>query len=126
MERSTRRYIGTALRGALYSLCYLLLARSPEYPQRIRVASVFEFFDCLIVLCLLVCKFSNFSSPHLLFYSTVSSLIYWPAPSSIHRGLEWSQSLNRLSDCSLSACLQIFSFSFSSSSSYSTVSSLII
>ena len=24
LERSTRRYIGTALRGALYSLCYLL------------------------------------------------------------------------------------------------------
>ena len=24
---------------------------------------------------------------------------YWPAPSSIYRGLEWSQFLNRLSVC---------------------------
>ena len=39
---------------------YYLLARSPDDPQRIRVASVFElFFDC----SLLVGKFSN-SSPH--------------------------------------------------------------
>ena len=28
-----------------------LLARDPEYPQRIRVALVFETFDCLLVLC---------------------------------------------------------------------------
>ena len=60
----------------------LVLARSPEYPQRIRVASVFEPFICLIVLCLLdcslffVCKFSHFSSPHPPLCSTVSSLIY--------------------------------------------------
>ena len=58
------------------SLSRSLLARSPEYPQRIRVASVFEPFDCLFfVLCLFGSKFSNFSSPHLLFYSTVSSVI---------------------------------------------------
>ena len=37
-----------------------LLARDPEYPQRVRVASVFELSTC----SLLVCKFSNFSSPH--------------------------------------------------------------
>ena len=39
----------------------VLLARSPNDPQRIRVASVFEFSDCsLSVLCLSVGKFSNF------------------------------------------------------------------
>ena len=47
----------------------VLLARSPEYPQRIRVASVFElFFDCSLFFG---SKFSHFSSPHLLFYSTI-------------------------------------------------------
>ena len=46
----------------LYTLILIhLLARSPEDPQRIRVASVFELF---CVLCsLFVVKFSN-SSPH--------------------------------------------------------------
>jgi len=45
------------------------LARSPDDPQRIRVASVFELdfvlylLDCLSVLCLLVGKYSHFS-PH--------------------------------------------------------------
>ena len=51
-----------------------ILARSPEYPQvqRIRVASVFEFFVCLFDCSLCVCKFSHFSSFILLFlYSTV-------------------------------------------------------
>ena len=36
------------------------LARSPEYPQRIRVASVFEPSACSLSVCLLVSKFSNF------------------------------------------------------------------
>merc|ERR1711873_262314 len=31
---------------------------------------------------------------------------YWPAPPSIHRGLEWPQLLNRLFDCSLLVCLE--------------------
>merc|ERR1711873_43500 len=39
-------------------------ARSPEYPQRITVASVFEPSDCLSVLCLFVSKFSHFSLFH--------------------------------------------------------------
>ena len=40
-----------------WELSVIILARSPEYPQRIRVASVFEmFFDCLIVLCLSACQ----------------------------------------------------------------------
>ena len=49
----------------------LLLARSPEYPQRIRVASVFEPFICLIVLCLIVCKqiFSFFPLSSSSFYT---------------------------------------------------------
>merc|ERR1712114_82910 len=54
---------------------------------------------CLIVLCSLsVSKFSHFSSPHppLLKYCL---LCYWPAPPSIHRGLEWPQCLNSLFDC---------------------------
>ena len=38
-----------------------ILARSPDDPQRIRVASVFELFSAwLSVLCLFVGKFSNF------------------------------------------------------------------
>ena len=41
----------------------LLLARSPDDPQGIRVASVFELFVCLFVLCLIVGKYSHFS-PH--------------------------------------------------------------
>merc|ERR1712240_274295 len=112
----------------------LLLARSPEYPQRIRVVSVFEFFVCLIVLCLCVSKFSNFflfHPPLFIQYSTeecstvqllardpeypqrirvasvfefcvclsvcslcVSKFSNWPATPSIHRGLEWPQCLN--------------------------------
>ena len=39
----------------------LLLARSPDDPQRIRVASVFELFSvCLSACSLIVGKFSNF------------------------------------------------------------------
>ena len=65
------------LTSSFIVLSPLLLARYPEYPQRIRVASVFELFIYLFVLCsLLVCKFSNFSSPHPPLCSTVSSLIY--------------------------------------------------
>ena len=38
-----------------------ILARSPDDPQRIRVASVFEFSVCLFSVCLFsVGKFSNF------------------------------------------------------------------
>merc|ERR1712121_401424 len=51
----------------------------------------------------------------LFLYSTVQKSAvqysYWPAPSSIHRGLEWSQCLNSVSVCSLFVCKQIFSFS---------------
>merc|ERR1712121_299865 len=54
---------------------------------------------CSLAVCLLVSKFSNFSSPHLLFYSCL--LCYWPATPSIHRGLEWPQCLNSVSVCSL-------------------------
>ena len=35
-----------------------ILARSPDDPQRIRVASVFEFSICLFSDCLSVCLFS--------------------------------------------------------------------
>merc|ERR1712240_732612 len=61
-------------RRVQYSTVIYLLASSLEYPERIRVDSV--------VLCLLDCKFSN-----------------WPAPSSIQRGLEWTQLLKRVSVC---------------------------
>ena len=80
-----------------------LLARSPDDPQRIRVASVFElFFVCLSVCLFFVCSlWANFLIflLILLFYISVSYVIYWPAPPTIHRGLEWPQCLN----CSLSA-----------------------
>ena len=40
---------------------FLQLARSPHDPQRIRVASVFEFSVCFLSVCsLFVGKFSNF------------------------------------------------------------------
>ena len=55
--------------------------------------------------------------------------LYWPAPPTIHRGLEWPQCLNCLFVC-LYVCLivcsgQIFSFFFSSSSSFIVFSSVI-
>ena len=43
---------------------FLVLARSPNDPQRIRVASAFEMFCACLLDCLCVCKFSHFSSPH--------------------------------------------------------------
>merc|ERR1712002_395216 len=61
------------------------------------VASVFDFHVCLSVLCLLVSKFSN-----------------WPAPSSIHRGLEWPQCLNSMSVCLFFVCLSANFLIFSS------------
>ena len=59
------------------------LASSLEYPQRIRVVSVFETFICLILDCLIV-NFLIFPSFILLFlYSTVQKSAvqysYWPA-----------------------------------------------
>ena len=76
----------------------VLLGRSPEYPQRIRVASVFEPFDCSLLVCL-EANFLIFSSFILLFlYSTVQKSAvqysYWPVTPSVHRGLEWPQWLN--------------------------------
>ena len=76
----------------------LLLARSLEYPQRIRVVSVFGTFACLLACLIVLCLEANFLIFLLLTSSFIDCLLcYWPAPSSIHRGLEWSQSLNRLS-----------------------------
>merc|ERR1711873_303922 len=46
---------------------------------------------------------------------------YWPAPSSIQRGLEWTQLLKRLIVCLFFVCKQIFSFFPLSSSSFYTV-----
>ena len=96
-------------------ILHLILANSLEYPQRIRVASVFELFfvcllDCLFSVCLFVClfvfclivgNFSNFLNFNVL-YCTIKyysvpkqySGVYWPAPPKIHRGLEWPQCLN--------------------------------
>merc|ERR1712239_89494 len=56
------------------------------------------YIVCRLSICLFVCKFSHFSSPHLL---------CWPAPPSIHRGLEWPQCLNcSLIVLCLSVCLE--------------------
>ena len=93
------------------------MGRSPEYPQRIRVASVFEPFDCSMFVCLLVYMISQYTTLHYCRSPTlryigmsIEWVLYWPAPPSIHRGLEWPQCLK----CSLLACLldclQIFSF----------------
>ena len=50
----------------------LLLARSPDDPQRIRVASVFEFSVCSLLVCLFsVGNFSNFIQYSTVEYSTV-------------------------------------------------------
>ena len=61
-----------------YSILYLSTLcywpAPPDDPQGIRVTSVIEFSLC------------------------------WPAPPTIHRGLEWPQFLNSLIVCSLSAC----------------------
>ena len=47
-----------------YIIIYTLLASSLEYPQRIRVVSVFETLDCLLDSWLCVSKFSHFSLFH--------------------------------------------------------------
>ena len=53
-------------------MCFIgLLARSPEYPQRIRVASVFEPFTCLFVCLIVLCLSANF----LIFLLLTSSFI---------------------------------------------------
>ena len=88
------------------------MARSPDDPQGIRVASVFELSVC----SLFSANFLIFLLLILLFYSIL--LCYWPAPPTIHRGLEWPQCLNCLSVC-LSVCLIVCLFSvtkFSNSS----------
>merc|ERR1711873_108960 len=81
----------------------LLLARSPEYPQRIRVASVFEPFVCFLldylsanflIFLLLTSSFIVLSpllarSPkypqRIRVASVFEPFVYWPAPPSIHR-----------------------------------------
>merc|ERR1712240_15223 len=57
-------------------------------------------------------------------------LCYWPAPPSIHRGLEWPQSLNRLLVCLIVLC-SLSGSKFSNFSSphllfYSTVQTIMI
>ena len=53
-------------------------------------------------LFFVLCLSANFLIFLLLTSSFIDWLLcYWPAPSSIHRGLEWSQCLNRLIACSL-------------------------
>ena len=59
---------------------------------------------------MLSANFLIFPSFILLFlYSTVQKSAvqysYWPAPSSIQRGLEWTQLLKRLSVCLFLACV---------------------
>merc|ERR1712115_506303 len=74
----------------------------------------FELFVCLFVCSLFDCRqifsFLSSSSSFPFIYPTVSSVINWPAPPTIHRGLEWPQCLNCLSVC-LSVCLIVCLFS---------------
>ena len=75
----------------LYKICqFLLLARSPDDPQRIRVASVFELF---LVLCSLffVGKFSN-SSPH----PPLNKILFYKIKTSLCKEGRWGR---YLSDC---------------------------
>ena len=77
--------------------------RGLEWPQCLNC-----LFVCLFV-CLLDClfwaNFLIFLLLILLFYSIL--LCYWPAPPTIHRGLEWPQCLN----CLFSVCLIVCLFS---------------
>ena len=74
--------------------------RGLEWPQCL---------NCSLSVCLSACSLSVLCLSSnflillliLLYYSSVSSVIYWPALPTIHRGLEWPQCLN----CSLSVCL---------------------
>merc|ERR1712115_328789 len=58
----------------------------------------FELFVCLFVCSLFDCRqilsFLSSSSSFPFIYPTVSSVINWPTPPTIHRGLEWPQFLN--------------------------------
>merc|ERR1712240_538636 len=85
-----------------------LIGQLPRVSTEDRVVSVFEPSVCLFFVCVSA-NFLIFPSFILLFlYSTVQKSAvqysYWPAPSSIQRGLEWSQSLNRLSVLCLCVC----------------------
>ena len=92
------------LTSSFIVLSPLLLARSPEYPQRIRVASVFEPF----VLCLIVCLEANF----LIFLLLTSSFIVL-SPLLLARSPEYPRRIRvtlvfELLVLCLSACKQIF------------------
>ena len=87
----------------------LTIGQLPRVSTEYRVVSVFEPCVCLFFVPCVSSNFLIFPSFILLFlYSTVQKSAvqysYWPAPSSIQRGLEWSQSLNRLSVCSMCVC----------------------
>ena len=86
---------------------FVILASSLEYPQRI------EWSQCLkrlILGCLQIFSFFPLSSSS--FYTVqyrrvqYSTVIYWPATPSIHRGLEWPQLLKRLFSAWLLVCLE--------------------
>ena len=96
-----------------------VLARSPEYPQRIRVVSVFEPSVCLIVLWLSVSKFSNFflfHPPLFIQYSTeecstVQLLAHSPEyPQRIRVASVFEPFVCLIVLCLFFVCLQIFSF----------------
>ena len=80
---------------------------SRQDPERIRVDSVVE--TCVLFVCKQTFSFFllSFFSFYTVQYRRVqySTVIYWPAPSSIQRGLEWTQLLKRLIVCSLCAWL---------------------
>merc|ERR1712240_682628 len=91
------------LTSSFIVLSPLLLACSPEYPQRIRVASVFETLDCSLSVCV--------SANFLIFLLLTSSFIV-RSPLLLARSLEYPQRIRVVSvfelyvcllDCSLSA-----------------------
>ena len=65
-----------------------------------------QCLNCLFDCSLSACLEANFLIFLLLTSSFIECLLwYWPAPSSIHRGLEWSQCLKRLLACLIVLCL---------------------
>ena len=59
-KRKMRFYVSEVELILVLCAVAALLARSPEYPQRIRVASAFEMFFACLLACLLDCLEANF------------------------------------------------------------------
>ena len=75
--------------------------RGLEWPQCLKCSLIVAKFSNFLNFNVLYCNIKYYSVPKQ--YSGV----YWPAPPTIHRGVEWSQFLN----CSLFVCLFVRKFS---------------